>query len=65
MIDTNITGTVYLLQEVAREMVNRGRGRILITGSIAGHIPGPFQAVYHGSKAFIARQHGPLRSATA
>jgi short-subunit dehydrogenase len=53
VIDTNITGTVYLLQKVAREMVDRGRGRILITGSIAGHIPGPFQAVYHGSKAFI------------
>ena len=28
-------------------------GRILITGSIAGFMPGPFQAVYNGSKAFI------------
>jgi short-subunit dehydrogenase len=53
VIDTNITGTVYLLQKVARQMVDRGRGRILITGSIAGHIPGAFQAVYHASKAFI------------
>jgi short-subunit dehydrogenase len=53
VIDTNITGTVYLVQKVARSMVARGEGRILITGSIAGHIAGAFQAVYNGSKAFI------------
>lgn len=28
-------------------------GRILITGSIAGFIPGSFQAVYNGTKAFL------------
>ena len=53
VIDTNVTGTVYLVQKVAREMVARNQGRILITGSIAGHIAGAFQAVYNGSKAFI------------
>jgi short-subunit dehydrogenase len=53
VIDTNITGTLDLLQRVARGMVSRGSGRILITGSIAGLIPGSFQAVYNGSKAFI------------
>ena len=30
-----------------------GSGRILITGSIAGYMPGTFQAVYNGTKAFI------------
>ena len=34
-------------------MRNRGRGRILFTGSIAGFIPGTYQAVYNGTKAFI------------
>ena len=53
VIDTNITGTIYLIQKVARGMVARNEGRILITGSIAGHIAGAFQAVYNGSKAFI------------
>jgi len=53
VIDTNVTGTVYLVQKVARAMVARGEGRILITGSIAGHIAGAFQAVYNGTKAFI------------
>jgi uncharacterized protein len=53
VIDTNVIGTVYLVQKVARAMVARNQGRILITGSIAGHIAGTFQAVYNGSKAFI------------
>lgn len=53
VIDTNVTGTLYLLQHVLRHMVARDDGKILITGSIAGFIPGSFQAVYNGSKAFI------------
>lgn len=53
VIDTNITGTVYLLQRVLRDMVSVGQGKVLITGSIAGFIPGTFQAVYNGTKAFI------------
>lgn len=53
VIDTNITGTVYLLQKVLRQMVARDQGRVLITGSIAGHMAGSFQAVYNGTKAFI------------
>jgi short-subunit dehydrogenase len=53
VIDTNITGTVYLLHKVVRDMRARNQGRVLITGSIAGYMPGPYQAVYHGSKAFV------------
>ena len=53
VIDTNVTGTIYLLQQAARGMVARGKGRILVTGSIAGFQPGTFHAVYNGSKAFI------------
>src|SRR6187397_517986 len=53
VIDTNVTGTVYLVQLVGREMRNRGEGRILLTGSIAGFMPGTYQAVYNGTKAFV------------
>jgi short-subunit dehydrogenase len=57
VINTNITGTLQLVQHVARRMTHRvkgvGNGRILITGSIAGFQPGSFQAVYNGTKAFI------------
>jgi short-subunit dehydrogenase len=53
VIDTNVTGTVYLTQLVGRHMRDRGRGRILMTGSIAGFMPGTYQAVYNGTKAFV------------
>lgn len=53
VIDTNVTGTTYLLQKVARDMAARGDGRILITGSIAGLIPGSYQAVYNATKAYL------------
>ena len=53
VIDTNITGTVYLIQLITREMRARGEGKVLITGSIAGYMPGTFSAVYNGTKAFI------------
>jgi short-subunit dehydrogenase len=53
VVDTNITGTLYLLQKIGRDMRSRKRGRILITGSIAGFMPGTYQAVYNGTKAFL------------
>lgn len=53
VIDTNVTGTLYLLHKVAGAMRARGRGRILVTGSIAGFMPGTYQAVYNGTKAMI------------
>jgi short-subunit dehydrogenase len=53
VIDTNITGTIYLIQKIGRDMRARNQGRILITGSIAGFMPGSFQAVYNGTKSFI------------
>src|SRR4051812_44902823 len=53
VINTNIVGTIYLLQCVGKMMKAQGSGKILITGSIAGFQPGAFQAVYNGTKAFI------------
>jgi uncharacterized protein len=53
VVNTNITGTIYLIQKVGRGMRAQKRGRILITGSIAGFIPGTYQAVYNASKAFL------------
>jgi len=52
VIDTNVTGTVYLIHKVGNDMRARNAGKIL-TGSIAGFIPGSFQAVYNGTKAFL------------
>jgi short-subunit dehydrogenase len=53
VVHTNIDGTIYLIHNVGRGMRSRATGRILITGSIAGLMPGTFQAVYNGTKAFL------------
>jgi uncharacterized protein len=53
VVNTNITGTIYLIQKAGRDMRARKAGRILITGSIAGFIPGTYQAVYNATKAFL------------
>lgn len=62
VIDTNVTGTVYLLQRVLRGMVAQGSGKVLVTGSIAGFIPGAFNAVYNGTKAFVDNFTEALRN---
>jgi len=62
VIDTNITGTLALVHQVGNDMRMRGTGRILIVGSIAGFMPGSFQAVYNGSKAFIDSFAAALRN---
>jgi short-subunit dehydrogenase len=53
VVNTNVSGTLYLLHCVGRRMRLHGSGRILVTGSIAGYQPGSYQAVYNASKAFI------------
>ncbi|MCW2366314.1 short-subunit dehydrogenase [Sphingobium sp. B7D2B] len=61
-VDTNVTGSVYLLQKVLADMVARNDGKILVTGSIAGYIPGTFNAVYNATKAFIDNFTEALRN---
>jgi short-subunit dehydrogenase len=53
VVETNITGTIYLVHEIGRQMRAAGQGRILFTGSIAGYMPGSYAAVYNATKAFI------------
>ncbi len=53
IIQLNISSLVTLTKLYVREMVARGSGKILNVASIAGKVPGPYQAVYHGTKAFV------------
>lgn len=53
VIDLNVTGTTMLLHRVGRMLRQQGGGRILVTGSIAGFIPGSFHAIYNASKAYL------------
>jgi len=65
VLDTNVTGTLYLLHEVGRRMRLRRSGRILITGSSAGFAPGAGQTVYNATKAFIDSFAQALRAELA
>lgn len=53
MIDLNVRSTVHLAKHVLPDMVARGRGRLLITSSVAAVMPAPFEAVYGATKAFL------------
>jgi short-subunit dehydrogenase len=53
IIQLNIASLVTLTKLYVREMVARGNGKILNVASVAGKVPGPYQAVYHGTKAFV------------
>jgi uncharacterized protein len=62
LIQLNVISTVHLAKRVLPEMVARGRGRVLFTSSIAALMPGTFQAVYNGSKAFVQSFSEALRN---
>ncbi len=53
LINLNVVSSVHLAKRVVKDMVERGNGRILFTSSIAALMPGPFEAVYSASKAFV------------
>ncbi len=53
IINLNVVSSVHLAKRVVKDMVERGKGKILFTSSIAAIMPGPFEAVYAASKAFI------------
>jgi short-subunit dehydrogenase len=53
VIDLNVKSSVHLAKRILPDMVLRGKGRVLFTSSIAATMPGPFDAVYNASKAFL------------
>ena len=53
IIQLNISAYVVLTKLFLRDMIHRQEGKILNVASIASKVPGPYQSVYHGTKAFI------------
>ena len=53
VLRVNVIGTTDLLHRTVRLMRGQGAGRILITGSIAGWMPGSYHAVYNATKAYV------------
>jgi len=53
MVDLNVMSLMTLTRLFAADMAARGSGHILNVGSTAGFMPGPKQAVYFATKAFV------------
>ncbi len=53
MIQLNVTALVELSHLFLQDMKERGHGKILNTASTAGFLPGPLQATYFATKAFV------------
>lgn len=53
MINLNIVALTALTRYFLPDMVQRNSGRILNVSSTAGLIPGPLQAVYYATKAYV------------
>ncbi len=53
MVDLNVKALVELTHHFVPGMVARGSGRIMQVGSTAGFVPGPLQATYYATKAFV------------
>lgn len=62
IIQLNIGAVVILTKHFLRDMVARGNGKILNVTSIAGKGPGPYQSVYHATKAFAHSFTEAIRS---
>lgn len=52
MVRVNVMSVLHVAKYVIKDMVARGSGRVLITSSIAGTMPTPYEAVYGATKAF-------------
>lgn len=62
LIDTNLTGALRTVRAFLPAMIERGAGDVLITGSVSGHQPIPWEPVYSASKhAIRAFVHGLRR----
>lgn len=53
MIQLNVMALVELSHLYVRDFVARGRGKVLQVSSTASLIPGPLQATYYATKAFV------------
>lgn len=62
IIQLNIGATISLVKCFLPEMIARKDGKILNLSSIAGKTPGPYQSVYHGTKAFVQSFTEAIRS---
>ncbi len=54
MIDLNVKALVSLCHKIGNDMAANGGGKILNVSSTAAYMPGPLQATYFATKAFVS-----------
>lgn len=62
IIQLNIISCISLTKLFLKDMLIKNDGKILNLGSIAGEAPGPYQSVYHGTKAFVNSWSAAIRN---
>jgi short-subunit dehydrogenase len=62
LVETNVAATARLSRAFLPEMLARGSGGILSVASLGGLVPGPHQAAYYASKAFVISLSEAIRS---
>ena len=65
LIALNVTGAVHLTWRLLQPMVQRGRGRLLFTSSVAATMPGPYESTYNASKSFLGSFAQAIRAELA
>lgn len=53
MVQLNVIALAHLTRLFLPDMIARGSGRVLNVSSTAGYMPGPLQATYFATKAFV------------
>jgi len=53
LISLNVAAVTRLTRLALPELVARGRGGIINVASMGGYVPGPYQAAYYASKAYV------------
>jgi short-subunit dehydrogenase len=62
IIQLNVASLTALTKLFLQDMLERGQGKILNVSSIASKTPGPWQSVYHGTKAYVQSFSEAVRS---
>jgi uncharacterized protein len=65
LLDLNVHAVTRLMRHFLPGMRVRGRGGILNLASLGGYVPGPYQAAYYASKAYVLSLSEAVAAETA
>lgn len=65
IVDLNVRALTALTRHYLAGMLKRGRGGILNVASLGGYTPGPYQAAYYASKAYVISLTEAIAAETA